>query len=206
MVAETGGPTVFSTYGTYTAGNGVVMEQVPADAQQKMLEIYRNYIPVSVLCDVGETKCLKRPIHAINSHGYTINLQSQCIKFLLKNGDLIAMIPTAQRCLDGGRCGWFYYIFDAQSSKPATIGRDGFAFHYSPTKIVPEGANRLAFDAKFGGHYQDRFDEACQHKSEQTVAADVNGIACTAWVLVHKNLDYLHCPGLRWNGPKTKCN
>lgn len=37
-----------------------------------------------------------------------------------------------------------------------------------------------------------------------TASGVCTGLNCTAWVLTYKNMDYLHCKDLSWNG-KTKC-
>ena len=75
-------------------------------------------------------------------------------------------------------------------SGPNTYGKDYFRFYVTDKAIVPSGVNTtLTYN----------FHNACLNN-----VTDMQGTACTAWVLYNENMDYLHCKDLSWTG-KTKC-
>ncbi len=61
-----------------------------------------------------------------------------------------------------------------------TVGRDIFLFHVTKDSIVPAGV------------------------SSDLSECYKRGFACTQWVLLNENMDYLHCNDLSWSG-KHKC-
>lgn len=77
---------------------------------------------------------------------------------------------------------------------PNRFGEDTFSFVMTKYGIYPQGsqADLLA-----------SMTASCKDAGDNTSAT--NGLGCTAWVVINKNLDYLHCKGLSWNG-KTSCN
>jgi len=74
---------------------------------------------------------------------------------------------------------------------PNTMGKDVFHYHVRDNILRPSG-------------YQGAVDEFETHCN---LASNVsyNGLACTAWVIQNKNMDYLRCNDLSWNG-KHKCS
>lgn len=67
---------------------------------------------------------------------------------------------------------------------PNTYGKDLFTFYLTKQNIMPAGtANESSWP----------FSTCYSH-----------GGACTAWVLINENMDYLKCKDLSWNG-KKKC-
>lgn len=73
---------------------------------------------------------------------------------------------------------------------PNTYGKDIFQFDITKSGIIPAGG----FDANYTS-----FEKQCINYSNA-----MGGIACTAWVIMNENLDYLHCTDLSWTG-KHKC-
>jgi len=74
---------------------------------------------------------------------------------------------------------------------PNTLGRDIFLFLTEHGKVIPRG---MPEDSK-------PFETHCNMASN----LDYNGDSCTAWIVTHGNMDYLHCNDLSWNG-KHKCS
>ncbi len=70
-----------------------------------------------------------------------------------------------------------------------TFGKDVFIFQITSKGIIPEGLE--------GEDNINSFEDKCNINK----AIFDNGIGCTAWVIYHGNLDYLHCrEKLSWNG------
>ncbi len=70
------------------------------------------------------------------------------------------------------------------SSKKQIYGKNVFSFRLEHDRIVPYGSG------KFGKDMSKCYGD---------------GRYCTAWVIENKNMDYLHCDDLSWNG-KHKCS
>lgn len=76
------------------------------------------------------------------------------------------------------------------AKKPNTAGYDVFKFYLTKNGVIP-----------FGGKGASRTFENYCNKSENRNAS---GWACTAWIIVQGNSDYLNCNDLSWDG-KHKC-
>ena len=77
------------------------------------------------------------------------------------------------------------------SNPPNTYGKDIFNFLVFENGIVPNGAQDVINRS---------FETYCDIKSD----INYNGYGCTAWVIYNKNMDYLHCDDLAWDG-KHSC-
>lgn len=64
-------------------------------------------------------------------------------------------------------------------------GADLFYFRITNSGVIPEGMK----------NYVNEFNDDCYG----------SGYSCTAWVIYNKNLDYLHCDDLSWDG-KHSCD
>jgi len=87
-------------------------------------------------------------------------------------------------------CGEFSVDINGNNG-PNVIGKDVFAFYLTPTGILPIGTH---------GETRMSFETDCK-----ATTGNFNGFGCTAWVLKNKNMDYLHCDDLSWDG-KHKCS
>lgn len=67
---------------------------------------------------------------------------------------------------------------------PNTYGKDFFMFYLTKQNIMPAGTAN---------------ESSCPFSTCYS-----HGGACTAWVLINENMDYLKCKDLSWNG-KKKC-
>lgn len=81
----------------------------------------------------------------------------------------------------------FLYVDTNGARKPNIVGKDMFEFILTKNSIIPSGS-LFAYPETFQSH--------CLNGS--------TGLACTAWILMNENMDYLHCDDLSWEG-KTKC-
>ena len=84
------------------------------------------------------------------------------------------------------------------NKKSNTAGKDYFSFYMTEDGVIPFGVQ----------DDQHLFSKACDRNAVSKPYpgfSDSLMFACTAWVVLNDNMDYLHCDGLDWNG-KTKCN
>lgn len=91
-------------------------------------------------------------------------------------------------------CGLF--VMDLNGEKlPNTYGKDFFGFALTKYGLTPLGSQMQNQAYPFNGF--------CNVNSNANFKYE-NGLSCTAWVLYNKNMEYLDCQGLNWNG-KTTC-
>ena len=80
--------------------------------------------------------------------------------------------------------GWLY--IDTNGIKPPnTYGKDFFGFYITKKNITPVGTK-----------------EETYHPFSKCLDSTA-GAACTAWVIMNENMDYLRCKDLSWDGKKT---
>ena len=89
-------------------------------------------------------------------------------------------------------CGDFAIDINGTKNPPNIVGIDVFYFQVKPTTIAPYGYPGEALE--FPTYY-------CDIKS---TTSQINGYACSSWVIQNENMDYLHCDDLSWGG-KHKC-
>ena len=88
-------------------------------------------------------------------------------------------------------CADFAIDINGINTKPNTYGKDIFYFILTKNGIKPQGRDYRSFDDGF-----------C---TMEGWVDNKNGYGCAAWVLENKNMDYLHCNDLSWDG-KHKCD
>lgn len=130
-----------------------------------------------------------------------LNQDSGYTKFVLADGTSVAVTQLNSDCnLDWGSqqlenvCGIVLEDINGERS-PNTYGEDLFGFALTKTGIVPLGSPAQTNGYPFSGF--------CSQNSNANFKYE-NGLSCTAWVLYNRNMDYLDCKGLNWNG-KTTC-
>lgn len=72
--------------------------------------------------------------------------------------------------------------------KPNIFGIDTFMFYLTKQGIIPAGLKEDVANSFLNG---------CSRHETQ-------GYGCAAWVLINKNMDYLHCDTLDWNNLKCE--
>jgi len=90
-------------------------------------------------------------------------------------------------------CGILYLDINGKNL-PNRYGYDTFAFLATKDELYPAGVSEIENDLGvsncIGADYQ----------------YDNQGLACSAWVILNSNTDYLECPGnLTWSG-RTRCS
>ncbi len=103
-------------------------------------------------------------------------------------------ISNIDSCTPNKACADFNIDINGINTPPNMYGKDVFNFIITSENIIPGGSIYLKNSRKF--------PEYCDY-SETTLK--YNGFACAAWVIQNKNMDYLHCNDLSWNG-KHKCS
>lgn len=108
-----------------------------------------------------------------------------------KCDNLLPSTDTLERPL----CGVIYVDVNGQSI-PNMLGVDVFGFYLSNNNLVPMGF--------YGDDFA--FDYNCLRETPK--ARETNGLACTAWALKNKNMEYRKCQAgtrLSWTGA-TRCD
>ena len=95
-------------------------------------------------------------------------------------------------CNDRTICGDFYIDINGMTNLPNTIGKDIFYFYIYKDMIIPIGTKN---DSLYP------LERGCNLNS--TIVN--NGYGCAAWVIYNKNMDYLKCSDLSWDG-KHRCD
>lgn len=122
-------------------------------------------------------------------------------KFKLVDGGSVAINQWSTDCsLNWGNslqlknvCG--IIVMDVNGGKsPNTYGMDLFGFAYTKYGLVALGS-QMQNNYPFSGF--------CNSNSNANFKYE-NGLSCTAWVMYNRNMNYLDCQGLNWNG-KTTC-
>ena len=88
-------------------------------------------------------------------------------------------------------------------SGPNVAGRDLFTFIFTDNGVIPYGYPGLKYKAEDEDGNEIRVDDPLSNCNRKKCYGYCE--SCTAWVIEHQNLDYLHCDDLSWDG-KHKCS
>ncbi len=153
---------------------------------------YLNYVKV---CKSGEN-CHKNDVFT-KSKLRMSNPFSDRPVVVLTDGMIIGGIttsPTNIKIAGNERKELAEFIVDVNGDRgPNRFGVDNFVFILTNDGIIPTGGNFIGPPTVWP--YD--FENGCLN-------SDSNGGGCTAWVLTHSNLDYLHCPD-KIRAGKTSC-
>ena len=128
-------------------------------------------------------------------------------KYTLRDGTTFAIVAFADsnssrywcKEQDGimwAFCGFINVDLNGYKKGPNRYGDDTFGFYLYQNKIIPMGMPGSKTN------YAGTFNNSCK---ANTLTNGTFGLACTAWVLMNDNMDYLHCPEeLSFSG-KTSC-
>ncbi len=156
---------------------------IDSSAQLLISQRLQKYLNVAKRCKANEI-CDNRPLYYLNGQ---IRSQKDIpitddISFFLNDGTYISI-------------GWYRnnrtdIFVSLPNTKKLTYGKSSFYFVInSQSLLLPEG-HRKEVDSPV------IFKTSCNKSS--------TGRGCTAWVIYNRNMDYLHCNDLDWNG-KHKC-
>lgn len=167
-------------------------------------QVISKYFKITKNCDTGPG-CFPdinyKNLKGINNQTI-LNQDPQYTKFRLVDGTSVAINQMDPGCkLNWGDtqqlqnvCGLF--VFDVNGEKtPNTYGIDFFGFALTKYGLVPLGTQMQSNAYPFSGF--------CNTNSNANFKYE-NGLSCTAWAMYNRNMDYLDCKGLNWNG-KTTC-
>lgn len=166
----------FST-GEYRTLNGILTNVISDDMKpyqnsKKSFDIFSNNE------DSADTQKYKKA-----------NPKASSSYISLIDGGSVAIKTNSTRCdgiisaVDGIErpyCGNVYIDING-ASMPNTLGVDVFGFYLSEKTLIPMGFFGDAFD----------FNNNCLR--EKPKAKDTNGLACSAWVIKNKNMEYRKC-------------
>ena len=97
-------------------------------------------------------------------------------------------------CSDNEYCGDFSIDINGWKTPPNAYGKDKFYFWIYKNSIIPFGKANEPIQSR-------TFESRCNINGD----SDDAGMSCAAWVIYNKNMDYLHCDDLSWNG-KHECS
>ena len=84
-------------------------------------------------------------------------------------------------------------------NKNTKSGVNAFTFYLTPEGIIPGGMEGMGNNS-----YARSFTNDCNRTKDALSSSLSNMNSCAAWVIYNKNMDYLHCDDLSWNG-KHSC-
>ena len=163
------------------------------EGAKNLINAWAPYLKITKIC--GSTRgCYKNVVYKDLSGNprYNIDNAKPFAKAILADGFLIDTQALSPAYWDGynGKVYGAVHVDINGKSGPNTYGKDHFRFYVTDKAIVPSGVNTtMTYN----------FHNACLNN-----VMDMQGTACTAWVLYNENMDYLHCKDLSWTG-KTKC-
>ena len=163
------------------------------EGAKNLINAWAPYLKITKIC--GSTRgCYKNVAYKDLSGNpkYNIDNTKPFAKAILADGFLIDTQALSPAYLDGynGKVYGAVHVDINGKSGPNTYGKDYFRFYVTDKAIVPSGVNTtLTYN----------FHNACLNN-----VTDMQGTACTAWVLYNENMDYLHCKDLSWDG-KHSC-
>lgn len=148
--------------------------------------------------NINHTKTTKPFVHKESPlHGATkTSIETPKEQYIhLNNGSIIIAGYTSKPRMTGD----LVVILPGCEKSVCKEGIDTFHFKvdYLKSRIVPFGSPAPALTSL----NIPQFETHCNINKN----ISLNGFGCTAWVVYNKNMDYLHCDDLSWNG-KRKCN
>ena len=153
-------------------------------------DIFGSYLKVVSRCKGNDQSCAKYDnIYTLNgTEKKTDNKHfsySTLVNGVTIRGGTINLPCNTTSCGD--------FSIDINGLKgPNTFGKDIFYFYMRSDGIVPIGKD---------GDPSRPFDDYCNMDADN----EYNGYGCAAWIIYNKNMDYLHCNDLSWDG-KHNCS
>lgn len=147
-----------------------------------------NYIIHTDICTYGEN-CKNTSREQWNlTHTTKASVFANKYTYIILPDGSYYMVSSLGECTgywdNSDACGAVYVDING-FKEPNSLGKDIFGFVFIPNgKVIPRKYNPA--------------------NCNRTGTTYTNGMACTEWVLVNENMDYLYCDGLEING-KTKC-
>jgi hypothetical protein len=125
-------------------------------------------------------------------------IDKQYASVVLANGVSVIFRTWSNACSyyggsKGKTCGSI--AVELEPNKTSKSGENTFEFYLTKNGIIPFGLKDDSLT----------FERACNKsiKAPYPGFSSSNMYACTGWVIVNQNMDYLHCDDLSWDGKKT---
>ena len=187
-----------STWGMSKTNTGEIDEDtgepiLDYSAKNLLSTRLKKYLRVAKECTQGEV-CLKNPVYYLNGTLYSeanfVETENAVSRFFLQDGTFVNI-------------GWFQGTYTDIAivlpigNKDAVIGKNYFYFVLTDNGLFPKGMKVPAVGDT------STFENSCVLDAASN---NINsGFGCTAWVIYNKNMDYLRCNDLSWDG-KHKCD
>lgn len=160
------------------------------EGAETAFQIFKPYLNIAKDCGVNGNGCFYAKNYKWGDGSFAsanYGTDSRYYKVLLTDGASIAFRGAG----DNPGAGYLFVIFyDVNGEQgPNRWGWDLFEFALSAKdrKIIALGE----------GNVENLFKNRCYGSGVGS------GDHCAAWVIFNENMDYLHCKGLSWNGPKS---
>ncbi len=153
-------------------------------------DLLGSYLKVVSRCNGSDQSCPKYDhVYVLNGAEKKTDLKhfstSNLANGIIIRGGTLAIPCNTTSCGD--------FSIDINGLKgPNTFGKDIFYFYMKSDGIVPIGKDDDPVRP---------FEDYCNMDANN----EYNGYGCAAWVIYNKNMDYLHCNDLSWDG-KHKCD
>lgn len=174
-------------------GGDITMWDIGSEnTKEGSLKLYNILKPnLKLLEDCGSSRgCFADNYKALNGTtmwAWQLKTHDKYARGILLNGTSFAIWSAGTGCeslsSDTFICGSIYVDVNGRKG-PNRAGVDYFAFNITNNGIVPSDA--IGKTNKYG--------HLCQYNN----SSNVNGDYCTKWVMINKNMDYLHKP-VSWN-------
>ena len=177
-----------------------ILELNSVEGAENIYNKISPYLKVTKNCKQDGEGCFINGYYKNLEGGNWVNLYNTTInphKFVLSNGASVYIQTRSGNCSEvtgntpalQNTCAFFGVDING-INPPNVMGEDLFWFLITKYGIIPRGTQ----DSTAG-----TFESNCS-KSSGTSSWDWG---CTGWVIYNKNMDYLHCDGLSWDGAHT---
>ena len=184
-----------SASGSYDEDGNYVIKPNTVDNAKIFMDSIAPYLNVVARYERGDEGCkFPNGIKRLDNVGYDVAYTTMLD--LADGSRVFGMWLHSPNCPSEGyySCGDLMVDINSAKKGPNTLGKDIFYFVITSSGIIPAGQRNLTNTTRY-------FPDKCDISS----TTGYNGYACTAWVIENKNMDYLHCSDLSWDG-KRKCS
>ena len=164
----------------------------------------KPYLKILKDCNHDKEGCFPDAYYSISGvYGGQTSTNSGDSKFVLNNGEIVSFFLNSKECKyksdTAGNteqlrniCGGLQVDINGHRG-PNVAGKDYFLFFITKYGIIPAGTP--------DDNTEYKFSERCKRNDKTSYYSST---ACTAWVIINENMDYLHCDDLSWDG-KHSC-
>lgn len=170
--------------GTVTDETGTHYSDATYDNMNTFYNIMKQYLKTVSVTEASPSN--NNEIYGLSGTPNTASIKTAGA-LNLADGTSVTGGYIVTNCGSNEYCGDFAIDINGLSNKPNTIGKDIFYFVLGKSQIIPMGASSNTNISSY-----------CNLNSD----GQLNGYACTNWIIQKKNMEYLHCSDLTWNDNK----